>query len=178
MGVISQLFAPWSISNYVWKLIVIVALIVIVVYYTSFRKEKRYQFNAMLIIDEEALQWLRKQTTEQFMPPRFPKTEDAIKFVEQLYEAGAVEVTLLCGFDQSGYMNQSGTFVAVTLDVTLPRAVMLREKLFHIYNSETTQHRNVFSNGQQISDQGEESLMFYWANRIQEGESDDDDNIS
>ena len=106
----------------------------------------------------EALAWLASNPNPYALAGnRFYSTEDAIAFVEMLYEAGAVEVLVTNIYDEDWRIEAEGGPYADTLILRLPQDSEKRKRLFEISNDEAV--REGFSPER---DTGQETLLLWW----------------
>jgi len=103
----------------------------------------------------EARKWLRKKTGDQTARSlgRFKRERDAEKFVQSLYDAGALTVIL-----PDVYQNQTGDEFADCLLVRLPKSMVLRKSIRQVCAQ--LQRRNLGAM-QPDHDLGESHLYFY-----------------
>jgi hypothetical protein len=106
----------------------------------------------------EAIDWLESNPSPYALAGnRFYSTEDAIAFVEKLYEAGATEVFVTNIYDEDWRIEAEGGPYADTLIVHLPQDSEKRKKLFQISNDEAV--REGFSPERDV---GQETLLLWW----------------
>ena len=106
----------------------------------------------------EARTWLKSNKNPSALATnRFNDTKTALEFVEQLYQAGAVEVIVDNILDEEQRIQEEGGPSADSLIVSLPTDVQKRAKLFEIFNQES-KHEG-FENHE---DDGQESVMLWW----------------
>lgn len=106
----------------------------------------------------EAIEWLESNPNPYALAGnRFYSTEDAIAFVEKLYEAGATEVIVTSIYDEDWRIKAEGGPYADTLIVHLPQDSEKRKKLFEISNDEAV--REGFSPERDV---GQETLLLWW----------------
>jgi len=103
----------------------------------------------------EARKWLRKKTGDQTARSlgRFKRERDAEKFVQSLYDAGALTVIL-----PDVYRNQTGDQFADCLLVRLPKSMALRKSIRQVCAQ--LRRRNLGAM-QPDHDLGESHLYFY-----------------
>jgi hypothetical protein len=106
----------------------------------------------------EALAWLASNPNPYALAGnRFYSTEDAITFVEMLYEAGAVEVLVTNIYDEDWRIKAEGGPYADSLIIHLPQDIEKRKRLFEISNDEAV--REGFSPERDV---GQETLILWW----------------
>ncbi len=106
----------------------------------------------------EARAWLESNPNPYALAGnRFTSTEDALIFVEKLYEYGAVEVLVTGIYDEDWRIEVEGGPYADTLIIRLPSEPERCHKLFEITNEEAT--REGFSPER---DMGQEEIMLWW----------------
>ncbi|MCM3115718.1 hypothetical protein M3610_10500 [Neobacillus sp. MER 74] len=85
----------------------------------------------------EALEWLRhNKNPSALASDRFGETANAIKFVEKLYELGALKVNVIGILDESERIDEEGGPYATALIVELPQDSENRDKLIEFYKKE------------------------------------------
>ncbi|HEY44011.1 MAG TPA: hypothetical protein G4O11_08530 [Anaerolineae bacterium] len=106
----------------------------------------------------EAEAWLESNPNPNaFAGNRFTSTEEALAFVETLYEHGAREVLVTGIRDEDWRIELEGGPYADVLIIRLPSEPMQRDLLFQIANEEMT--REGFS---PEADIGQEELLLWW----------------
>ncbi|WP_066061401.1 hypothetical protein [Neobacillus soli] len=84
----------------------------------------------------EALEWLTtNKNPSALASDRFGETANAIKFVEKLYELGALKVNVIGILDEPERIEEEGGPYATALIVELPQEDK-REKLIQFYKKE------------------------------------------
>ncbi|NLM49961.1 MAG: hypothetical protein GX196_03295 [Clostridiaceae bacterium] len=108
----------------------------------------------------EALEWLRNnKNPSAFATNRFEETENAINFVEKLYELGAEEIFVANIYDDPEFFEDEGGPYADTLIVKLPEDEEKRDKILEIYNYEKEEYD--LNYGDDYYDD-EDTLVFWW----------------
>jgi hypothetical protein len=104
-----------------------------------------------------ALEWLRAHpSAHAFATNRFPMTQDAIAFVEQLFAAGAAKVTI----DNIQFLPSDDWLpYADTLMVTLPGELAKRREIFRLIDEVGRPDEDA---GQLPSDEGQEIVRLWW----------------
>jgi hypothetical protein len=106
----------------------------------------------------EAKEWLNNNKNESPLASnRFGAKENALKFVESLYETGAEGVYVVNVTDAERTIKDEGGPYADSLVVRLPSDKDRRKKLFVIYAEESK--REGFDS---VSDFGQKELFFWW----------------
>jgi hypothetical protein len=106
----------------------------------------------------EAASWLESNPNPHALAGnRFTSTEEALTFVEALYEHGAPEVLVTGIYDEDWRIEAEGGPYADTLIIRLPPEVENRRMLFEIANEEAT--REGFS---PVRDIGQDELLLWW----------------
>ncbi|HVC96483.1 MAG TPA: hypothetical protein VND64_22555 [Pirellulales bacterium] len=101
----------------------------------------------------EALTWLRKSTNESALASnRFPTTQDAIKFVRQLYDQGALRVIV----PEEAIRDDGDEVYADALVVTLPSEKSRRGGVWQLCAKEIQRE------GEKPGDGTAESHVFLW----------------
>lgn len=101
----------------------------------------------------EAREWLKNTLeTTPLAGNRFKDKEEARRFVEDLYFAGAVRVEV-----EDVDEPRPGYRYASTLTVIMPNLKELRDEIFTIYNEESEKET-----GRTESDSGQSTLTFWW----------------
>lgn len=114
------------------------------------------EFLAKLDQQPEAREWIRKNGRDgPLASNRFEGKDDALAFVNALYEAGAVRVVVDAITDDETEMADGGPY-AEALVVRLPTDVRKRLRLMGIVNSECLKH------WEPVADVGREVLYFWW----------------
>jgi len=111
---------------------------------------------AMLETQPEAREWIRNNGREgPLASNRFEGKEDALAFVNALYEAGAVKV-VVDGIIDDKYELADGGPYAESLIVRLPPDPGKRQRLMKIVDSEAWKNR------ERVADVGRETVYFWW----------------
>lgn len=106
----------------------------------------------------EARSWLKNNKNKSALATnRFNDTKTAQKFVEQLYQLGALEVIIDNILDEKWRVQKEGGPYADSLIIKLPADTQKRIELFKIFNQEF-KHEN-FENEK---DMGQEKIMLWW----------------
>ena len=85
----------------------------------------------------EALEWLRhNKNPSALASDRFGETANAIKFVEKLYELGALKVNVIGILDEPERIEEEGGPYATALIADLPQDSENRDKLIEFYKKE------------------------------------------
>jgi hypothetical protein len=87
----------------------------------------------------EAKEWLKENKNKYALAGnRFAGTEDAIKFVEKLYELGAVKVVISKDsiYDEKERVEKESGPYADAIVVTLPNSESERAALFNVFKNE------------------------------------------
>lgn len=85
----------------------------------------------------EALDWLKNNKNPSALATnRFGDTENAIRFVEKLYELGAVNVNVIGILDEPERIEDEGGPYATALIVNLPEDREKRNKILEFYKRE------------------------------------------
>ncbi|SMQ81536.1 hypothetical protein SAMN05444673_4367 [Bacillus sp. OV166] len=85
----------------------------------------------------EALEWLTtNKNPSALASDRFGETANAIKFVEKLYELGALKVNVIGILDESERIEEEGGPYVTSLTVDLPPDNEKRDKLIKFYKKE------------------------------------------
>lgn len=85
----------------------------------------------------EALEWLKSNNNPSALATnRFGETVNAIKFVEKLYELGALEVNVIGILDERERVEDEGGPYASSLIVELPQDNEKRNKIIEFYKKE------------------------------------------
>ena len=104
----------------------------------------------------DAREWIQNNGREgPLASNRFEGKEDALAFVEALYEAGAVKVVVDAINDDEIEAAEGGPY-AESLLVRLPSDPEKRERIFAIVDAESKKV------GEQVADVGKETLYFWW----------------
>ena len=89
----------------------------------------------------EALDWLENNDNPAALAGnRFIDTQEAIDFVQALYDAGAQQVVVTSIFDEQWRINADGGPYADTLVVELPADSAQREDILEIYRRECEEY--------------------------------------
>ena len=106
----------------------------------------------------EAREWLKiNNNPSPLASNRFSDKEEAMQFIETLYQAGAKEVSVLNPVNNLDRIKDEGGPYADSLVVTLPKEKGKRKTLFKINNNEAA--KEGFDS---ISDTGQNELDFWW----------------
>jgi hypothetical protein len=106
----------------------------------------------------EAKAWLESNSNPYaFAGNRFASTQEALSFVELLYEHGAVEVLVTGIYDEDWRIESEGGPYADTLIIRLPSDPRIRDGLFELANEEMSQEGFDPEN-----DDGQEELWLWW----------------
>ncbi len=106
----------------------------------------------------EAQSWIsRNQNISPLAGNRFSTKEEAIQFIEKLYEAGAEGVYVVNVYEDEMTLKDEGGPYADSLVVILPNEKEKREMLFNIYAQESK--KEGFDSE---SDYGQKELFFWW----------------
>jgi hypothetical protein len=106
----------------------------------------------------EAREWLESNPNPYALAGnRFDSTEEALAFVEALYEAGAQQVWVTGIYDEDWRIEAEGGPYADTLIVRLPAKADARRALFKIAGEEAV--REGFSPDR---DTGQDELLLWW----------------
>ncbi|MED1466926.1 hypothetical protein [Bacillus salipaludis] len=85
----------------------------------------------------EALKWLKNNKNPSALASdRFGETPYAIKFVEKLYELGALKVNVIGILDENERIEEEGGPYATALIVDIPQDEDKRDKLIKFYKKE------------------------------------------
>lgn len=85
----------------------------------------------------EALEWLENNNNPSALATdRFGETIHAIKFVEKLYELGALKVSVIGILDEPERVEEDGGPYASSLIVELPKDNESRNKIIEFYKKE------------------------------------------
>ncbi|MBU8878881.1 hypothetical protein BGM26_07765 [Bacillus sp. FJAT-29790] len=85
----------------------------------------------------EALEWLNNNNNPSALASnRFGETVNAIKFVEKLYELGAIKVNVIGILDEAERIEDEGGPYATSLIVDLPQDKEKRNKIIAFYKKE------------------------------------------
>ncbi|HLO13062.1 MAG TPA: hypothetical protein VK190_12710, partial [Pseudoneobacillus sp.] len=85
----------------------------------------------------EALEWLKSNNNPSALASdRFGETVNAIKFVGELYEIGALKVSVIGILDEPERIEDEGGPYATTLIVDLPQDNERRIKIIEFYKNE------------------------------------------
>ncbi|WP_066253894.1 hypothetical protein [Neobacillus drentensis] len=85
----------------------------------------------------EALEWLKNSNNPSALATnRFGETENAIKFVDKLYELGATKVNVIGILDEPERIEDEGGSYATSLIVDLPQENEIRNKIIEFYKKE------------------------------------------
>lgn len=110
----------------------------------------------------EARQWLTQNNNPYpFAGNRFGPAAQALRFVEQLYDAGAVKVQVASVYAEDWRIAQEGGPYADMLVVTLPTDAAQRHALFQMYKAELEQELGPEA-AAQAWDAGQPTLRFWW----------------
>lgn len=113
------------------------------------------------LINPEALEWLKNNNNPSALASdRFGDTINAIKFVEKLYELGAVKVSVDCIWDEPDRIEREGGAYAVSLLVELSNDIEKRERILEVYNKE--RESNGINEGEEFEECDEHILGFWW----------------
>ena len=113
------------------------------------------------LIKPEALEWLENNNNPSALASdRFGDTINAIKFVEKLYELGAVKISVDCIWDEPERIKIEGGAYAVNLLVELPNDIEKRERILEVYNKEG--QANGINEGEEFEGLDEHILEFWW----------------
>lgn len=106
----------------------------------------------------EARAWLESNPNPYaFAGNRFASTEEALAFVNTLYEAGALKVYVTGIYDEKWRIDAEGGPYADTLIVRLPSDTESRKILFEISNEEAVSEGFLPE-----KDTGQEELLLWW----------------
>ena len=109
----------------------------------------------------EALNWLKNNNNPSALASnRFGETINAIKFVEKLYELGAVKVSVTGIWDEPERIEEEGGPYGSTLIVELPQDKNKREKILEVYNEEIEE--NDLNDGEESEGLSKDILAFWW----------------
>ena len=109
----------------------------------------------------EARDWLQKNKNEYALTGnRFGTTEDALKFIELLYEKGAVLVVIsnIGIMDEKDRIEREGGPYADSIAVTLPSDLEKRKELIDILTKEASDQGFVFNPNKDIKN----NKVFLW----------------
>ncbi|WP_156939762.1 hypothetical protein [Clostridium lundense] len=113
------------------------------------------------LITYEALEWLiNNNNPSALASDRFGETINAIKFVEKLYELGAVKVSVVGIWDEQERIEKEGGSYASTLLVQLPNDTKKRERILDVYNKEIEE--SSLNDGEEFEGWNENILAFWW----------------
>ena len=85
----------------------------------------------------EALEWLKNNNNPSALASdRFGENENAVQFVETLYELGALKVSVIGIFDEPERIEDEGGPYATHLIVDLPDDIEKRNKIIKFYKNE------------------------------------------
>ena len=85
----------------------------------------------------EALEWLKNNNNPSALATdRFGETIHAIKFVEKLYELGAIKVSVIGILDEPERVEEEGGAYASSLIVELPKDAENHNKIMEFYKKE------------------------------------------
>lgn len=113
------------------------------------------------LITYEALEWLiGNNNLSALASDRFGETINAIKFVEKLYELGAVKVSVVGIWNEPERIEKEGGPYASTLLVELPNDTKKRERILKIYNKEIEE--NGFDEDEEFEGCNENIIEFWW----------------
>lgn len=110
----------------------------------------------------EARQWLSKNNNKYALAGnRFTSTEDAIAFVDSLYAAGAVKVSIPKDsiYDDEKRIKTEGGPYADALEITLPQSQSEQEELFGIINQEAIKQGMAFNPSEDVL---RNRALFWW----------------
>lgn len=112
------------------------------------------QFNPQL----EAREWLQTNPNPSALASnRFGDSKNALKFVNLLYDKGAVEVFVSNIYDEEWRISEEGGPYADVIIIKMPTDFITRIKLFFIVNCEAI--REGFS---PEFDHGQKELLLWW----------------
>lgn len=106
----------------------------------------------------EAKNWLKNTRNPSALATnRFESTENALKFVEMLYETGAELVEVDQIFDESDRIQNEGGPYATALIVHLPDSPEMRTKLYEVFNQEAQEQ-----GFDDFQDTDEKTVTLWW----------------
>lgn len=110
---------------------------------------------------DDALFWLENNNNPYaFAGNRFENTDEAIEFVQSLYDVGAAEVLISGIYDEPWRIEDEGGPYADTLIVKLPEDKKQQQDIMKIYEDEC---RTYFCNdGDEESGKAIGTLTFWW----------------
>ena len=104
----------------------------------------------------EAREWLKKNDNESPLATnRFDDSEEALSFVNKLYELGAVRVEVDNILEEDWRIQEEGGPYADTLIVILPKDAEKKKTLIKLQTKE-------FPAWETQSNSGEEQAVFWW----------------
>ena len=104
----------------------------------------------------EAREWIRNNAREgPLASNRFQGRDEALAFVDALYEAGAVRVVVEAINDDKIEMAEGGPYADALL-VRMPADRVKRQRLIAIVDFEDSK------GGQNVADVGRETIYFWW----------------
>ncbi len=109
--------------------------------------------NKVIFKREEALEWIKKETTFDLAGNRFGNKQRAKEFIEELYKAGAIRVWVE-NVESYSAGEHTDTVVAI-----MPTKTEKRKKLFGIWNREL---QNEFPGEAEQQEMGQTELEFWW----------------
>ncbi len=122
----------------------------------GFDSRANVELLAKLDNQPEAREWIRNSgRAGPLASNRFEGKEDALAFVNALYEAGAVKVVVDAIMDDELEMAEGGPY-ADALIVRMPTDVRKRLRLMSIASTESLKR------GEPVADVGLETMYFWW----------------
>ncbi len=111
----------------------------------------------------EAIEWLtNNKNISALATNRFGETSNAIKFVEELYEAGAVSVKVIDIYDEPERIAAEGGAYASAVIVELPEQIEKREKIKAIYIKEIQTYQMNEGDEESVENEYEGVISFWW----------------
>jgi hypothetical protein len=108
----------------------------------------------------EARRWIKNNKNDHaFAGNRFQDNAEALRFVEELYENGAVEVVVDNIFKERWRIKENGGPYADTLIVLLPRDEAQREKLIGIFQEDNDLEPKF---KEEVINKLEDVVLFWW----------------